>query len=105
MITEILKKIPFVVSALAFINIFIYKTIEHVGEKGYHELASRIITFVFNPRTPFYFNYWLAYIALATIIATVCALLKKYSICEMVIGIGGNLLLFAIMLIIIINRM
>lgn len=101
----IFKKMPFVVSVLAFINVLTYKIIEYVGKNGDHELTTRIITFIFDPGTPFYFNYWLAYIALATIIAIVFALLKKYSVWETVVGIGSNLLLFAMMLIMIIKRM
>ena len=103
---EIIKKIPFVISIFAFANILVVKIMDHIKfTEGDGKLILKITNFIFNPKTPFYFNYWLIYIVLAVIISIIFALLKKYSVLEMVIGIGVNLVLFVIMLTFIITRM
>ena len=102
---EIIKKIPFVIPMFACINIVFVKIMEYIRFAWGSSLLAKITSFLFNPKTPFYFNYWLIYILLAIIISIVLALFKKYSVLQTFVCIGINLFLFVIMFIFIITRM
>lgn len=105
MIIEFVKKIPFVIPIFAFINIVIVKITGYVRFTWNCSLVSKITTFIFNPKTPFYYNYWLVYVLLAVIISIVLALYRKYSVMQAFICIGINLILFVIMFMFIITNM
>ncbi len=105
MLIRIAKKIPFIILILAFINIVGVKIIEYIDSIGYSKQAVRITRFIFDPKTPFYFNYWPVYIFCAIIISIVFALLRKYRALEAAIVIGVNVILFIVMFIFIMNRM
>lgn len=105
LIIEIIKKIPFVIPIFASINIVLVKILEYIRFTGAGSIVSKITKFIFNPKTPFYFNYWLIYIVLAIIVSIILALYKKYSVLQTFICVGINLLLFVIMFMFIITRM
>ena len=105
MIIEIIKKIPIAIPIFTFFNIIIVKIIEYVSLIADCILLSKITTFIFNTKTPFYYNYWLIYLVLAIIISMLLGLLKEYSVLKTFICIGINLLSFIIMFIFIVNRM
>ena len=83
----------------------IVKIIDHINFLRDSKIVLKVKTFIFNPKTPFYFNYWLAYTFLAIIILTIFSFFKNYSYFEIIIGIGVNLILFVIILTFIINNM
>lgn len=105
LIIEIIKKIPFVIPIFACINIVFVKIMEYIKFTWDSSIVSKITKFIFNPKTPFYFNYWLIYIVLAIIVSIGLALFKKYSVLQTFICVGINLFLFFIMLMFIITRM
>lgn len=97
MVKEIIKKLPFAIPIFAFINIIAVKIMSFKG--------ITLVSKIFNPNTPFYFNYGLIYIASAIIISIVLASLKIYSVKKAFACIGINLLAFIMMFVLIISKM
>ncbi len=94
------KKIPFVISALALVNVIGIKIIESTGVQ-----KPEIIKFLFTPETPLYFNYWLIYVFCAIVIAIILTIMRKYSILEAISSVGINLILFFVIFIFTVKRM
>ena len=106
LIIAIIKKIPFVIAMFCFISILVVKIMNYLKLKvGNIAIISKITSFIFDPQTPFYFNYGIFYAILAMSISIVFAVTKIYNVFETTIGVGINLVLFVIMLTFIIARM
>lgn len=114
MFIKIVKKIPFIISVLAFINIVFAKISEiivfaKISETieftVLHKVLIKITKMQFNNKLPIYFNYWIIYTIFAIIISIVLALTKKYSLLETILSIGCNSILCIVIFIFAINRM
>lgn len=104
-IMKIIKMIPFVIPVFAYANILFVKVASSIKTSANNMLILKVTEFIFNPRTPLYFNYWPVYMLLAIILIMILAFLKKYSALTTLVGIGFNLILSFIMLTFAITRM
>ena len=91
------KKASLCDSDFAFISIIAVKIMSFKG--------ITLVSKIFNPNTPFYFNYGPIYIASAIIISIVLASLKIYSVKKALLVIGINLIAFIMMFVLIISKM
>lgn len=97
MVMKIIKKLPFAIPIFAFISIIAVKIMSFKG--------ITLVSKIFNPNTPFYFNYGPIYIASAIIISIVLASFKIYSVKKALLVIGINLIAFIMMFVLIISKM
>ena len=94
MINSIIENIPLVIPSLAIVDMMIvaiarYKT---NSSSEFAKLLSKFMQLKFNVKTPFYFNYWVIYIAIAIIISIILLLAKRYTPCKAGIVIALNII-------------
>ena len=99
--STIIKNIPFIIPALACINVLLQKMSEYNISSEVHN----IIMLQFDSKMPFYFNYWLIYLIFGIMISLIFMFTKKYTITKGVWGIVSNLILCIVIIVFILNRM
>lgn len=98
---NLIKKIPFVISCFVLFN-FIILNIERHSDIN---LIYRIKKVLFNPKNPFYFNYWIIYTVVAIVISIVLTLIRKYTVHESIFTLLSNGLLCMALIIFVITNM
>jgi len=94
---KVLKRIPFIILISASISLVGLRILDHLAFKEGNKSAFRILNSLFSHQPPFNFRVWLFFLFCAIVLAVILAVSKKYRFWETVIGIGGNMLLFVLM--------
>lgn len=105
MFIKIIKKIPFLIPILAIIDMMVINMTNTIENVSLQKLLEQLTSVQFNPKTPFYFNYWIIYIIIAIIISIILAITKKNIILETMLAIIINVVLFIAVLVFIMSRM
>ena len=79
MIHGLIQKIPFIIPILAIANVGMIKIAKISATFPLKNQLNQLVQLQFNSKMPFYFNYWIIYIAIAIIISIVFLCTKKFT--------------------------
>ena len=85
-----LKKIIFIIPILASINLVAKKLAFSTISFPLKSQIKQLIQAQFSSKMPYYYNYWIIYIAIAIIIALVLLFVKQHTISKTLLVIGIN---------------
>ncbi len=101
----ILRKLPFVIPALAIFNMAIIELSHAIGDSPFKDKLNEIISIQFKQGTPIYFNYWIIYVGICAVIAVVMGIVKKYNFLKTVLAVCFNVIVCVLLFLFITSMM